>query len=37
MYVLRVVKPGEESTIVFEREGERVQREVVFGESSGVR
>jgi len=37
MYVLRVVRPGEESTVVFEREGERVQREVVFGQSSGMR
>jgi Tol biopolymer transport system component len=37
MYVLRVVKPGEESTVVFEREGERLQRAVTFGASSGVR
>ena len=37
MYVLRVVKPGEESTVVFEHEGERVERAVTFGESSGTR
>ncbi|MFL2547085.1 MAG: M28 family peptidase [Candidatus Rariloculaceae bacterium] len=37
MYVLRVVRPGEESTVVFERQGERIQRDVTFGESSGIR
>lgn len=37
MFVLRVVKPGEESTVVFERNGERIERAVTFGESSGVR
>ena len=37
MYVLREVKPGEESSVVVERAGERIQRPVTFGESTGVR
>jgi Tol biopolymer transport system component len=35
MYVLRQSKPGEESTIVVERDGERVEMPVVFGQSTG--
>ncbi len=37
MYVLRVVKPGEESMVVFERDSERIERGVTFGDSSVVR
>ena len=35
MYVLREAMPGEESTVVVEREGERVELPVTFGESTG--
>ena len=31
MYVLREVKPGEHSTVVFERNGVRVERPIIFG------
>ena len=37
MYVLRVVRPGEESDVVFERNGQRLQRRVTFGQSTGMR
>ena len=37
MYVLREAKPGEQSNVVVEREGERIERPVTFGESSGTR
>ncbi len=37
MYVLEDVKPGDESTVVIERDGERIQRSVTFGESSRAR
>lgn len=34
MYILREKKPGEESTVVVERNGERSRRTVTFGESA---
>ncbi len=37
MYVLREAKPGEQSNVIVEREGERIERPVTFGESSGTR
>ena len=37
MYVLREAIPGEQSNVIVEREGERVERPVTFGESSGTR
>ena len=37
MYVLRESRPGEASTVVVERDGERIERPVTFGESAGVR
>ncbi len=37
MYVLRAVKPGEQSSVVVERGGERIEREVTFGESVRTR
>ena len=37
MYVLREARPGEESTVVVERDGERIERPVTFGESAGAR
>ncbi len=37
MYVLREARPGEESTVVVERDGERIERPVTFGESAGTR
>jgi Tol biopolymer transport system component len=37
MYVLRVVRPGEESSVIFERNGERLERSVTFGQSTGMR
>ena len=37
MYVLREARPGEESTVVVERDGERIERSVTFGESAGAR
>ncbi len=37
MYVLRAVKPGEQSSVVVERAGERIEREVTFGESVRTR
>ena len=37
MYVLREARPGERSNVIVEREGERIERPVTFGESSGAR
>jgi hypothetical protein len=37
MYVLRSVRPGEASTVVVERDGERLGRPVTFGESTRTR
>ena len=37
MYVLREARPGEASTVVVERDGERIERPVTFGESAGTR
>ncbi len=37
MYVLREVKPGEQGTVVAERDGERIERAVTYGESVGMR
>ncbi len=37
MYVLRVVRPGEEGSVIFERDGERIERRVTFGQSTGMR
>ena len=37
MYVLREARPGEESTVVVERDGARIERPVTFGESTGTR
>ena len=37
MYVLRESRPGEASTVVVERDGERIERPVTFGESAGAR
>ena len=37
MYILREAKPGEESTVVVEREGEPIQRTVTFSESVRTR
>ncbi|MCZ0953814.1 MAG: M28 family peptidase [Rhodospirillaceae bacterium] len=37
MYVLRESRPGEETTVVVERDGERIERPVTFGESAGTR
>ena len=37
MYVLREARPGEESTVVVDRDGERIERSVTFGESTGTR
>lgn len=37
MYVLREARPGEESTVVVDRDGERIERSVTFGESAGTR
>ncbi len=37
MYVLRTVRPGEASTVVVERDGERFERPVTFGESTRSR
>ncbi|MYI67710.1 MAG: PDZ domain-containing protein, partial [Boseongicola sp. SB0673_bin_14] len=37
MYVLREARPGEESRVVVERDGERIERQVTFGESAGTR
>ena len=37
MYVLREARPGERSNVIVEREGERIERPVTFGESSGTR
>jgi Tol biopolymer transport system component len=37
MYVLRDARPGQESSVVVERDGENVEREVTFGQSSGAR
>ena len=37
MYVLREARPGERSNVTVEREGERIERPVTFGESSGTR
>lgn len=37
MYVLRDVRPGEDSTVVVERDGEYLERAVTFGESTGTR
>ena len=37
MYVLRTVRPGEASTVVVERDGERLERAVTFGESTRTR
>ena len=34
MYVLREVKPGEQGTVVVERDGERIERPVTYGESA---
>ena len=34
MYVLREVKPGEQGTVVVERDGERIERPVTYGEST---
>ena len=34
MYVLQEVRPGEQGTVVFERGGERMQRQVTFGAST---
>ena len=34
MYVLREVKPGERGTVVVERDGERIERPVTYGESA---
>lgn len=35
MYVLREARPGDDSTVVVERDGERVELPVIFGESVG--
>jgi Tol biopolymer transport system component len=37
MYVLRTVQPGEASTVIVERAGERLERPVTFGESTRSR
>ena len=37
MYVLRTVKPGEASTVIVERNGERIEQPVTFGESTRSR
>jgi len=37
MFVLRQSKPGETTTAVVERDGERVELEVTFGQSRGIR
>ena len=37
MYVLRAVKPGEASTVVVERDGDRIEHPVTFGESTRSR
>ena len=37
MYVLRAAKPGEASTVIIEREGERLEMPVTFGESTRTR
>ncbi len=34
MYVLRESKPGEEATVVVERDGDRLEMPVTFGQSS---
>ena len=34
MYVLREVKPGEQGTVAVERDGERIERPVTYGESA---
>ena len=34
MYVLQEVRPGEQGTVVFERGGERLERQVTFGAST---
>jgi len=37
MYVLRAVKPGDAGTVVVERDGERVEYSVIFGQSTRTR
>jgi Tol biopolymer transport system component len=37
MYILREMKPGEQGSVVVERDGERIQRAVTFGESIRTR
>ena len=37
MYVLQEAKPGEQGTVVAERDGERIERPVTFGESARTR
>ncbi|NNE38460.1 MAG: M20/M25/M40 family metallo-hydrolase, partial [Gammaproteobacteria bacterium] len=37
MYILREKSPGEETTVIVERNGERIQKSVTFGESSRTR
>ena len=37
MFILREVRPGEESTVIIERAGESIQRAVTFGASSRAR
>jgi hypothetical protein len=37
MYLLREARPGEEGTVVVERDGERIERTFVFGQSSRSR
>ena len=34
MFVLRAAKPGEKAKVVLEREGKRVELDVVFGQSA---
>ena len=37
MYVLREVKPGDQGTVVVERDGQRIERPVTFGETVRAR
>ncbi len=37
MYVLRTVRPGEASTVIVERDGQRLEHAVTFGESTRTR
>jgi S1-C subfamily serine protease len=37
MYILREAKPGEESTVVVERDGDLIRRTVTFSESTRTR